>query len=115
MSLKDIERFEPRATMPDDIIDQHGFVPQEQSGPEQRDSTHRQRDRHQDFKSRGRGQGQQRQGQDKKGGDQKRQQNTRHNKDANAMNNKMLAIVTCIKKIQQSFRKFQSMRCLSLN
>ncbi len=84
---QDIERFEPRATMPDDIIDQHGFVPQEQSGPEQRDSTHRQRDRHQDFKSRGRGQGQQRQGQDKKGGDQKRQQNTRHNKDANAMNN----------------------------
>lgn len=74
---QNIEKYETQDTMPDDIMDQHGFVAQEQSGSEQRD--HRQRDRHQDYKSRGRNQGQQRQGQDKKGYDQKRQQNARHN------------------------------------
>lgn len=84
---QNVERYEVQETMPDELSDQHGFIAQEQSGPEQRDSR-QQRDRHQDYKSRGRGQGQQRQGQgqDKKNYDQRRQPSTRHNKDANNTN-----------------------------
>jgi len=78
---RDIEKYETQQdTMSDELLDQqHGINAHEQSGSEHRE--HRQRDRQQDFKSRGRGQGQHRQGQDKKSYDPKRQQGTRHTKD----------------------------------
>jgi transcription termination factor Rho len=78
---QDFERNETQLpdTMPDDMFDQQpSFTAQEHSNSEHKE--HR-RDRQQDFKGRGRGQGQQRHGQDKKNYDQKRQQGTRHNKD----------------------------------
>lgn len=81
---QDLEKIETQLpdTMPDEMLDQPSFIAQEQLHSEHRE--HRQRDRQQDFK--GRGRGQQRQGQDKKGYDQKRQQGTRHNKDNKNMN-----------------------------